>query len=227
MFGMKKNKEKLRLDAVSEEFKKLTNYLGLEQNQSNFIPFTPDEIFLCKEDGNEFPGHDGILKMIFSIAQSNSSTHDLTSYWNNKFFSNYKQKQSLVGWARSCLDDDIVEACKQSEEIRLVTWENSTSKGYYSEIDDEIRLFDYKYIIKAIKNDDFHKLNYEMIKADIISMRACKEQGARWGIRCTFNKMYDEILYNENLLKHYKIPKTKWKKTSEAQLEKNYKKMLK
>ena len=66
-----------------------------------------------------------------------------------------------------------------------------------------------------------------MIKADIISMRACKEQGARWGIRCSFDEMHNEILNNENLLKYYKIPKQTWKKTSEAQIEKNYKKMLK
>ena len=245
MFFNKRLKSEDTQTSYRQEYQKTLDWIGVERDEDgNYIPFTPLRIFA--NAGNqtpssrrtifsfleEEPGSAAMLKLFFSIAQSNGFCEQ-HSYWQGPFYDQFEQSSNLRKWAIELFDEDIKEVFPEVYEIRMGIWEElfaNSWRGGASRMDG--------HNFNDLGHHEFHKYAFEMMRADLISMRACEEQGARWGIQLGFDKDgYLPLFYGfdeEHIqkyttakwVKYYNLGKPSWTKTSPEQMEKNRKNML-
>jgi len=224
MFGMRAKKEKERLDSIEKDLQEILQSLGITETDGNFEPlkplgvekFSPFRVFLNGPPNKKYtyPGI-GTLTKMFSIAQCKGFYSYKFSYWN--WLPNNYQKHQLKDWAISCFDKDISKIFEELDELRSDAWsEEFNSHDKNRQMGVTLNSVDF------MDPTNFNKLYFKMARADIIAMRACKEQGARWGIECSFGKKYDKILKEKTLLDFYEIKKPTWKPTSDKQMKLNY-----
>lgn len=219
MFGMKAKKEKERLDSIERDLQEILSYLRLDKTNGNFEPFSPYRVFLNGRDKDILPGFANNLKMMFSVAQSKGISSDKMSEWN--WLPHNHQKYQLRDWAISCFDKDIANIFDDLDELRETTW-SSAFEGTY----DKQRISGLQFgSLDLLESHDYSKFRYQMKRADIIAMRACKEQGARWGIECSFGVRDNKILKEKVLLDFYEIKPPTWKPTTNKKMQENYDKM--
>lgn len=245
MFFSKKSRADEDRENSNHEFQITLDWLGVERDtDGNFTPFSPLQIF-ANNGGDtpadrrsgffwreKEPGEPYMLKILFSIAQSNSF-QEQHSYWQGPFYEQFKHSERLRPWATELFDDDIQPVFSEVFEIRVGIWEDLFANDWRN---GPSRMNGYNF--NNLSAHEFQKYAHEMLRADLISMRACQEQGARWGIQLGLDsdgylpdfggfdlkhvKKYSETRW----VKYYELGKPSWTGTTPQTMEKNKEKML-